>query len=47
MMATGKPLALPAPSGKATGAKNFRVNQPKEAPIPKSDITSKSKIVRP
>jgi hypothetical protein len=25
---------LPAPSGKATGAKNFRVNQPKEkAPL--------------
>lgn len=40
-------LLLPAPSGKATWAKNFRVNQPKEAPAIKGDITGKSKIVRP
>jgi hypothetical protein len=42
-----KPKALPSPSGKATWAKNFRVNQQKEAPKVNSDITSKSKIVRP
>lgn len=43
-----KPVGLiEAPKWQATGAKNFRVNQPKEAPAQKSDITSKSKIVRP
>lgn len=43
-----KPVGLiAAPSGKATGAKNVRVNQPKEATAQKSDITSKSIIRRP
>ena len=32
-----KPLALPAPTGKATGAKNFRVNQPAEKPPIKNE----------
>lgn len=48
----GKSLVRPvglieAPKWQATGAKNFRVNQPKEAPAQKSDITSKSIIRRP
>ena len=38
---------LPAPSGKATWARNVRVNQPMEKAWIKPDITSKSKIVRP
>ena len=36
-VATGEQLALPAPSGKATGAKNFRVNQPAEKPPIKNE----------